>query len=61
MMSNAADLPTLAIIGLIPCTIMSVWTAHPVKTPISNAYASYFMMYLSLGTTPLVMSWLSDL
>ncbi|KAK0742739.1 major facilitator superfamily domain-containing protein [Schizothecium vesticola] len=50
-----------AIIGLVPCTIMSVWTAHPDDTPLSAAYASYFMTYMSLGTTPLVMSWLSDL
>lgn len=40
---------------------MSVWTAHPDDTPLSAAYASYFMTYMSLGTTPLVMSWLSDL
>jgi hypothetical protein len=50
-----------AVIGLVPCTIMSVWTAHPDDTPLSAAYASYFMTYMSLGTTPLVMSWLSDL
>lgn len=51
----------VAVIGLVPCTIMSVWTAHPDDTPLSAAYASYFMTYMSLGTTPLVMSWLSDL
>jgi hypothetical protein len=50
-----------AVIGLVPCTIMSVWTAHPDDTPLFAAYASYFMTYVSLGTTPLVMSWLSDL
>ncbi|KAK4210768.1 putative transporter [Rhypophila decipiens] len=50
-----------AVIGLIPCTIMTIWTAHPDSTPLSAAYASYFMLYLSLGTAPLVMSWLSDL
>ncbi|KAK4655018.1 hypothetical protein QC762_405420 [Podospora pseudocomata] len=50
-----------AIIGLIPCTIMSVWTSHPDTTPLSSAYASYLMTYLSLGTAPLVMSWLSEL
>jgi len=50
-----------AVLGLVPCTIMSVWTAHPDDTPLSAAYASYFMTYMSLGTTPLVMSWLSDL
>ncbi|KAK4442376.1 major facilitator superfamily domain-containing protein [Podospora aff. communis PSN243] len=50
-----------AVIGIIPCIIMSVWTSDPVNTPLSAAYASYFMTYLSLGTAPLVMSWLSDL
>ncbi|KAK4198749.1 putative transporter [Triangularia verruculosa] len=50
-----------AAIGLIPCIIMSVWTSHPDTTPLSSAYASYLMTYLSLGTAPLVMSWLSEL
>jgi hypothetical protein len=40
---------------------MSIWTSDPNHTPVSAAYASYFMTYLSLGTAPLVMSWLSDL
>lgn len=40
---------------------MSVWTSHPDTTPLSSAYASYLMTYLSLGTAPLVMSWLSEL
>ncbi|KAK3332892.1 MFS general substrate transporter [Cercophora scortea] len=50
-----------AVIGLVPCIIMSAWTAYPDRTPLSAAYASYFMTYLSLGTAPLVMSWLADL
>ncbi|KAM7183643.1 putative transporter [Naviculisporaceae sp. PSN 640] len=50
-----------AVIGLVPCIIMSVWTAQPETTPLASAYISYFMLYLSLGTAPLVMSWLSDL
>ncbi|KAK3693168.1 MFS general substrate transporter [Podospora appendiculata] len=50
-----------AVIGLVPCIIMSVWTTHPGRTPLAAAYASYFMTYLSLGTAPLVMSWLADL
>ncbi|CCC11109.1 unnamed protein product [Sordaria macrospora k-hell] len=49
------------VIGLIPCIIMSVWTSHPDTTPVSAAYASYFMTYMSLGTAPLIMSWLSDI
>ncbi|KAK3350271.1 major facilitator superfamily domain-containing protein [Lasiosphaeria hispida] len=50
-----------AAIGLIPCIIMSVWTSSPSTTLLSAAYAGYLMTYLSLGTAPLVMSWLSDL
>ncbi|KAK0629258.1 major facilitator superfamily domain-containing protein [Bombardia bombarda] len=49
------------VIGLVPSIIMTVWTANPQSTPLSAAYASFFMTYLSLGTAPLVMSWLSDL
>ncbi|KAK3952817.1 MFS general substrate transporter [Pseudoneurospora amorphoporcata] len=49
------------VIGLIPCIIMSVWTSCPDTTPVSAAYASYFMTYMSLGTAPLIMSWLSDI
>ncbi|KAK4224025.1 putative transporter [Podospora fimiseda] len=49
------------VIGLIPSIIMSVWTAHPDTTPIFYAYAGYLMTFLSLGTAPLVMSWLSQL
>lgn len=40
---------------------MCIWTAQPDSTPLASAYASYFMLYLSLGTAPLIMSWLSDL
>jgi len=40
---------------------MSIWTSDPVNTPIYAAYTSYLMTYLSLGTAPLIMSWLSDL
>ncbi|KAK3315844.1 retrograde regulation protein 2 [Apodospora peruviana] len=50
-----------AVIGLIPSTIMTIWTVRPEGTSITSAYVSYFMLYLSLGTAPLVMSWLSDL
>ncbi|KHE80311.1 MFS general substrate transporter [Neurospora crassa] len=49
------------VIGLVPCIIMSIWTSHPDTTPVSAAYASYFMTYMSLGTAPLIMSWLSDI
>lgn len=49
------------VTGLIPCIIMSVWTSHPDTTPVSAAYTSYFLTYMSLGTAPLIMSWLSDI
>ncbi|KAK3381093.1 major facilitator superfamily domain-containing protein [Podospora didyma] len=49
------------VIGLIPSVIMSIWTTHPGTAPLSYAYASYLMTYLSLGTAPLVMSWLADI
>lgn len=50
-----------AVVGLVPAITMSVWTRHPDSTPLSAAYASYFISYLCLGTAPLIMSWLSDL
>jgi len=50
-----------AVIGLIPCIIMSIWTTHSASTPLSAAYASYFVSYMALGTAPLIFSWLSDL
>ncbi len=49
----------LALIGLIPSITMSVWTRNPKGTPLAAAYASYFITYLSLGTAPLIMSWVS--
>ncbi|KAI0003562.1 major facilitator superfamily transporter [Xylariaceae sp. FL0662B] len=50
-----------SLIGLLPAIAMSVWTSHPHTTSLATAYASYFISYLSLGTSPLIMSWLSDL
>ncbi|KAH8898921.1 major facilitator superfamily transporter [Thozetella sp. PMI_491] len=49
------------VIGLIPSITMSIWTQNPKTTPIAAAYASYFLTYLSLGTAPLIMSWLADM
>ncbi|CAK4031342.1 Major facilitator superfamily domain, general substrate transporter [Lecanosticta acicola] len=49
------------VIGLVPCIIMSIWTSHPSAVPLSAAYASYFISYMTLGTAPLIMAWLSDL
>ncbi|GME35087.1 putative transporter SEO1 [Neofusicoccum parvum] len=50
-----------AVIGIIPSIMMSIWTSHPNSTSISAAYAGYFLSYLSLGTAPLIFSWLSDI
>ncbi|CAG8150192.1 unnamed protein product [Penicillium salamii] len=50
-----------AVIGIIPCIIMSAWTANPASVALSAAYASYFISYICLGTAPLIFAWLSDL
>ncbi|KAJ5783111.1 hypothetical protein N7457_004885 [Penicillium paradoxum] len=50
-----------AVIGIIPCIIMSIWIAHPTTVSVSAAYASYFIAYIPLGTAPLIFAWLSDL
>ncbi|TLD20761.1 hypothetical protein PspLS_08362 [Pyricularia sp. CBS 133598] len=50
-----------AIIGLFATIYMTVWTAYPVTTPIGGAYASYFMLYMTIGVTLIVTAWLSDL
>ena len=50
-----------AVLGIIPAIAMSIWTSHPDTTPLPTAYAGYFLSYLSMGTAPLIMSWLSDI
>ncbi|PGG96121.1 hypothetical protein AJ79_09718 [Helicocarpus griseus UAMH5409] len=50
-----------AVIGIIPCIVMSIWTSHPTTVALSAAYASYFISYICLGTAPLIFSWLSDI
>ncbi|KAI5202386.1 major facilitator superfamily transporter [Aureobasidium subglaciale] len=50
-----------SLIGLIPAITMTLWTRDPDSVPVSAAYASYFISYLSLGTAPLIFSWLSEL
>ncbi|KAI1097621.1 putative allantoate permease [Jackrogersella minutella] len=50
-----------ALIGLVPCIAMSIWTSRPDTTSLATAYASYFISYMTLGTAPLIMAWLSDL
>lgn len=49
------------MLGLIPSVIMSVWTSIPDRTPLTAAYAGYFMNYMVLGTAPLLFSWLADM
>ena len=55
------DANSTAIIVIIGSIIMSIWTSHPTGTPLSAAYAAYFIEYIPLGTAPLIWSWLSDL
>ena len=50
-----------AVLGLIPCIIMSFWTSNPNSMSMSATYVSYFIMYMCQGTSPLIFSWLSDL
>ncbi|OAA81278.1 Major facilitator superfamily transporter [Akanthomyces lecanii RCEF 1005] len=50
-----------AVIAIMVGIIMSVWTAHPQSTPLSAAYAAYFIQRIALGTAPLIWAWLSDL
>ncbi|POS69989.1 major facilitator superfamily transporter [Diaporthe helianthi] len=50
-----------AVIGLVVSIIMSVWAQQPNTTPLSAAYASYFILYTCQGTAPLIFSWLADL
>ncbi|KAK7448464.1 hypothetical protein VKT23_013726 [Stygiomarasmius scandens] len=45
-----------AVIGVVPCIIMSVW-----NVPLGAKYFSYFISYLCLGTAPLIFAWISDL
>ncbi|CAC9892999.1 unnamed protein product, partial [Aureobasidium pullulans] len=52
---------TQSLIGLIPAITMTLWTSNPSSVPVSAAYAAYFISYLSLGTAPLIFSWLSEL
>ncbi|KAM0742377.1 hypothetical protein ACQRIT_002554 [Beauveria bassiana] len=50
-----------AVVAIMVGIIMSVWTAHPQGTPLSAAYAAYFIQRIALGTAPLIWAWLSDL
>ncbi|KJZ72111.1 hypothetical protein HIM_08484 [Hirsutella minnesotensis 3608] len=48
-------------IAVIAAIIGTIWTTEPSETPLSSAYAGYFLSTLSLGTAPLIWTWLSDL
>ncbi|GJN66307.1 allantoate permease [Purpureocillium lilacinum] len=50
-----------AFIAIIAGIILSIWTTHPTGTPLSAAYAGYFLSHIPLGTAPLIWAWLSDL
>ncbi|KAJ6445036.1 allantoate permease [Purpureocillium lavendulum] len=50
-----------AFIAIIGGIILSIWTTHPTGTPLSAAYAGYFISFIPLGTAPLIWAWLSDL
>lgn len=52
---------TQALIGIVTCIVMSIWTSHPEKVGLAGAYASYFIAFTCLGTAPLIFAWLSDL
>jgi len=51
----------IAFIAIIAGIILSIWTTHPTGTPLSAAYAGYFLSHIPLGTAPLIWAWLSDL
>jgi hypothetical protein len=50
-----------ASIATIPAIMMTIWTRQFDQLSISVAYVGYFMMYMVLGTAPLIFSWLADL
>ncbi|KAK2616998.1 hypothetical protein QQS21_000087 [Conoideocrella luteorostrata] len=50
-----------ALIAIIAAIILSIWTTNPSGTPLSSAYAAYFLSHIPLGTAPLIWAWLSDL
>ncbi|KJK78045.1 hypothetical protein H634G_06628 [Metarhizium anisopliae BRIP 53293] len=50
-----------AAIAIIVAIILTIWTTNPSETPLSAAYAAYFMAHVPLGTAPLIWAWLSDL
>jgi len=52
---------TQALIGVMVCIMMTVWTQKPGSTPLGVAYAGYFIAYIPLGTAPLIFAWLADM
>lgn len=49
------------LLGVLVCVMMTVWTQKPGSSPLSLAYAGYFLAYIPLGTAPLIFAWLSDM
>ncbi|KAJ1325889.1 MFS transporter ACS family pantothenate transporter [Microdochium nivale] len=49
------------LLGVLVCVMMTVWTQKPGSSPLSLAYAGYFLAYIPLGTAPLIFAWLSDI
>ncbi|KAL7940488.1 allantoate permease [Trichoderma barbatum] len=56
-----ALIATQAIIAIVAAIILTIWTTDSDSTPLSSAYAGYFLSTISLGTAPLIWAWLSDL
>ncbi|TWU71615.1 hypothetical protein ED733_000759 [Metarhizium rileyi] len=50
-----------ASIAIVVAIMLTIWTIDPSGTPLSSAYAAYFMSHVPLGTAPLIWAWLSDL
>lgn len=52
---------TQATIALGPLITMTFWSRHPTSVALAAPYASYFIQFMTLGTAPLIFSWLADL
>ncbi|KAK4209210.1 major facilitator superfamily domain-containing protein [Rhypophila decipiens] len=50
-----------SLVAAIPGIIMTIWTRQPLTTPLSAAYASYFISFMCGGGSVLLLSWASDL
>ena len=50
-----------ATVALGPLVTMTVWSRHPGSVALAAPYAGYFIQFMTLGTAPLIFSWLADL